>query len=84
MGQLKSKEIVQSRHYLDPNMTPIPPYDFNYTYPITVYEAVKQTTDDNAANLKDELDSIYRLISGKQDIIECYMKIEILFRHFCI
>ena len=70
MGELKGKVIVQSRVWLDPNAAPIPDFDYNYSYPITVYEAVHQTMDENSANLADELDSIYRLIEGKQEIID--------------
>ena len=70
MGFLKNKRIVQSRVWLDPNQIPIPDYDYDNTYPITVYEAVKQNMEDNAPNLQDEIDSIYRLINGKQDIID--------------
>jgi len=70
MGQLKDKRIVQSRVWLEPNPSPIPQYDYDYTYPISVYEAIKRNMDDNATNLSDELDSIYRLINEKQNIIE--------------
>lgn len=70
MGQLRDKRIVQSRVWLDPNQTPIPPYDYDYSYPITVFEAVKRSMDDNSSNLTEELSSIYRLINGKQDQIE--------------
>ena len=70
MGQLKDKRIVQSRAWLDPNANPIPPYDYDYTYPISVYEAIKRTMDDDSTNLQDELESIYRLINEKQNIVE--------------
>ena len=70
MGELRDKKIVQSRIWLDPNQAPMPSYDYDYSYPITVYEAVHQTMDDNSATLADELDAIYRLINGKQDIID--------------
>lgn len=70
MGQLRDKRIVQSRIWLDPNQAPIPPYDYDYSYPKTVYEAVHRTMDDNSTNLEEELESIYRLINGKQDIID--------------
>lgn len=70
MGELRDKKIVQSRIWLDPNQAPMPSYDYDYSYPITVYEAVHQTMDDKSATLADELDSIYRLINGKQDIID--------------
>lgn len=70
MGTLRDKRIVQSRIWLDPNQAPIPPYDYDYSYPITVFEAVKRSMDDSSSNLVEELDSIYRLINGKQDIID--------------
>lgn len=70
MGQLHDKLIVQSRKYLDPNEVPVPALDYDNTYPITVYEAVKRSFDDNSTNLLDELDSIYRLINDKQSIID--------------
>lgn len=70
MGQLKDKKIVQSRVWLDPNVSPIPPYDYDYTYPISVYEAIKRNMDDDSTTLKDELESIYRLINEKQNIVE--------------
>ena len=71
MGELRNKRIVQSRAYLDDAMqTPIPPYDYDYTYPITVYEAVKRSMDETSTNLEEELDSIYRLINDKQNIVD--------------
>ena len=69
MGELKNKRIVQSRSWHDPKQGPIPTYDYDYTYPITVYDAVKRTIDENATNLTDELEGIYRLLKNKQDII---------------
>ena len=70
MGQLKEKKIVQSRNWLDPNAAPIPPYDYDFIFPITVYEAVRKTMDDSSSNLLEELESIYRLIAEKQNIIQ--------------
>lgn len=70
MGQLRDKRIVQSRIWLDPNQTPIPSYDYDYSYPVTVFEAVKRSMEDNSSNLDDELVSIYRLINGKQDVLD--------------
>lgn len=70
MGELKDKRIVQSKIWLDPNLDPVPPYDYDYTYPITVYDAVKQTMEDNSPTLSEELQGIYRLINSKQNIIE--------------
>ena len=70
MGQLKGKRIIQSRIWLDPEATAIPPYDYEYSYPISVYEAIKRTMDDDSPNLQDELESIYRLIADKQNIVD--------------
>ncbi len=70
MGELRNRTIIQTRTYLNPNRPTVPPYDYDYNYPITVYEAVKQTTDDNSPNLSDELAAIYRLIDNKQNIIQ--------------
>ena len=70
MGELKNRRIVQSRIWLDPNVEVIPDYDYDYSYPISVYEAIKQTMDDDSPNLADELESIYRLINEKQNIID--------------
>ena len=69
MGQLRDKRIVQDRIWLNPNPAEIPPYDFDYTYPITVYEAIKKDMSDNSSTLADELEAIYRLISNKQGVI---------------
>lgn len=69
MGQLRNKRIVQSRIWLDPNVGPLPSYDYDYSYPITVYEAVKKDMSDNSTNLNDEIESIYRMIQQKQDAL---------------
>lgn len=69
MGELKKRRIVQSKIYLD-ELTVIPDYDYDYSYPITVYDAVKRNMDDDSPSLTEELDAIYRLIHSKQDIIE--------------
>lgn len=71
MGNLLDKRIVQSRNWIDPNATAsIPTFDFEFVYPVTVYEAVKRDMDDNSPNLSDEITSIYRLIADKQDVIQ--------------
>ena len=69
MGELKRRRIVQSKIYLDETI-PIPENDYDYSYPITVYAAVKRTMDDDSPTLEDELEAIYRLIASKQDMIE--------------
>ena len=70
MGELKGKEIVQSHRWLDNDIAIIPDLDYVNTYPVTVYDAVHQTMDDNSPTLADELITIYRLINQKQDIID--------------
>ena len=71
MGQLRDKKISHARTWIDPiNPTPLPSLDYDIIYPITVYEAVHRTMDDESTSLDVELQSIYRLIAGKQDIIE--------------
>ena len=68
MGKLINRSIELVRSYVDPlNPTPIPSLDYNIIYPITLYEAVKKTMDEESTNLEDELNSIYELISKKQD-----------------
>ena len=70
MGQLKNKKIIQTRLWLEENPAPIPSLDYDYTYPITVYDAIRKTMEDDSPSLSDELESIYRLISEKQNIVE--------------
>lgn len=70
MGQLRDKRIVQSRIWLDPNANnSIPPYDYDFSYPITVYDAIHRTMDNEEFTLTDELNAIYRLIHEKQPMI---------------
>jgi hypothetical protein len=70
MGQLLGKQITQTRIYYEEEVTPIPDLDYDYAYPITVYDAVKRSMDDDATTLTDEIASIYSLINEKQPIIE--------------
>lgn len=70
MGELRERRIVQSRIWLDENTTVIPDLDYDYSYPITVYDAVRKTMDDDSPSLNDELIAIYNLINSKQDIID--------------
>ncbi len=70
MGSLIDKNIELVRSYIDPlNPKPIPSLDYNIVYPVTVYEAVKASMDDDATTLEDELELIYKKISMKQDPI---------------
>lgn len=70
MGALINKRIVQSRIWRDEKSEVIPDLDYDYSYPISVYDAIKQTMDDDAPSLTEELESIYRLINSKQNIID--------------
>lgn len=70
MGELINRVIVQSRIWKDENADVIPDLDYDYSYPITVYDAVKQTMEDDSPSLTDELQAIYRLINSKQNIID--------------
>ena len=70
MGQLRDKRIIQTRMWLEENPAPIPESDYDYTYPRTVYDAVHKTMEDDSPSLSDELESIYRLIADKQNIVE--------------
>ena len=70
MGSLIDKNIELVRSYVDPlNPSPIPSLDYKIIYPVTVYEAVKATMDDDATTLEDELELIYQKINAKQDPI---------------
>ena len=67
MGQMRDKRIVQSRIWLDPNAdTSIPPYDYDLSYPVSVYAAIQKSFDEPNVTLADELQGIYRLINDKQ------------------
>ena len=70
MGQLRTKKIDIIRTWIDPsNPSPIPDFDYDQIYPVSVFEAIKKNQNDNAPSLADELDAIYALINTKQDII---------------
>lgn len=71
MGKCIDKKIIQTRQWIDPstNVT-IPTFDYELTYPRSIYDAITKDMDDNSTTLKDEIDSIYRLISNKQNTIE--------------
>lgn len=62
------KEIIQSRVWIDPNASEPPKLNYKNTYPITVYEAVKESMDDDAPNLADLLKSISQDLKNKQPI----------------
>ena len=71
MGQLRNKLVSHARTWIDPqNPTPLPTWDYDIVYPISVYEAIHRDMDDDSTTLDVELENIYRLINGKQNIIE--------------
>lgn len=70
MGKLLEKRIITSRTYYSPESSTIPPYDYDITYPRTVYQAVMRGMDENSGTLDQEIEAIYRLISEKQETID--------------
>ena len=66
---LIGKEIIQSRIWIDPNAPEAPNLNYKYTYPITVYEAVHATTDEDSETLASELYRINTELLGKQHIL---------------
>ena len=71
MGQLRNKRVEYIRAWIDPTSpeSPIPSLDYDYIYPVTVYEAVQRSLQDSVT-LEDEISAIYRMIADKQDIVE--------------
>lgn len=66
---LVGREIVQSRIWLDPKIVE-PNLNYKETFPITVFDAVKQTMDpDNTVTLTDVLNKIFNELRLKQSII---------------
>ena len=63
-----SREIVQTRTYIDPKKPPEPALNYKNTYPITVYEAVKETWEEGAKTLGQELFQIQNDLKNKQHI----------------
>ncbi len=68
---LIGNEIIQSRAYIDPNVSSPPP-DLNYrnTFPITVFDAVRELMgDENSITLREVLDRIHKELDGLQPLI---------------
>lgn len=66
---LIGKEIVQSRIWIDPNPTPPPNLNYKYTYPKTVFDAVrKDMNDENSPTLSQMIDLIFKELKSKQPI----------------
>ena len=71
MGKLIEKKIDYARTWIDPSKEePIPDLDYNIVLPISVYDAIHKTTNDESATLTDEIANIYSEINKKQDIVE--------------
>ncbi|MCM1440759.1 MAG: hypothetical protein NC131_16395 [Roseburia sp.] len=63
-------EIVQSRLYQDNNPPAPPSMNYKYTFPKTVYDAVRRSMDDaNSTTLTEDIDNIYKELRSKQPII---------------
>jgi hypothetical protein len=63
-------EIIQSRVWVDPTNPPPPSLNYKYTFPVTVFDAVRRDMmDDNSETLTQVIDTISQEIKGKQDII---------------
>ena len=65
---LVGKEIIQSKIWLNPNAPKPPELNYKEVYPITVYDAVKETMEADAKTLKQVLDSIHQELLNKQPI----------------
>jgi len=63
-------EIIQSRVWIDPNPSPPPSLNYKYTYPITVFNAVrKDMNDEHSQTLTQAFEEIDERFEGKQNII---------------
>ena len=65
---LIAKEIIQTKAY-ETTRVAIPQGNHKNIYPITILEAVKETWDEGAENLKDVLDSVRRELATKQTML---------------
>ena len=69
MGHI-GNEIVQSRMYQDPNPPAPPSKNYKYTFPITVYDAVRRSMNDaDSTTLTEDIDNIYKELRSKQSMI---------------
>ena len=66
---LVGNEIVQSVTWIDPNADPAPNLNYKNTFPITVFDAVRQDMYSEGPTLTEVLASIEKDIQGKQPLI---------------
>ena len=66
---LIGRKIVQTRTYVDPNNPPPPLLNYEESFPITVFDAVRESMDDvNSKKLSDIIEEIKLEMRGKQQI----------------
>lgn len=61
-----NKRIVQSRTYISDKPQPPPEANYELTYPITTYDAVKSSWDDDAITLAEDIEAIKGKLLGAQ------------------
>lgn len=61
-----NKRIVQSRTYISDKLKPPPEANYELTYPITTYDAVKSSWDNDATTLAEDIESIKEKLIGTQ------------------
>ena len=69
MGLL-GNEIIQSRTWVDPNQSSPPSEDYKHVFPITVFDAVRESmADENSRTLTYALEEIRASIEKRQTVI---------------
>jgi hypothetical protein len=69
MGYI-GNEIVQSRTYIDPSAKEPSNLNYKHTFPITVFDAVRESMSDaNSQTLRQALEYIYQELGNRQIII---------------
>lgn len=71
MGSLITREIVQTRTWIDPsNPNPqLPEWDYNFTYPITIFDAVFSDYGPNPYTLRQAIKVLEDDIASRQPMI---------------
>lgn len=71
MGSLITREIVQTRTWIDPtNPNPqLPEWDYNFTYPITIFDAVFSDYGPNPYTIRQAIKVLEDDIAGRQPMI---------------